>query len=173
MITPQHRAVQAAVVATLRALAEWHPATSQVTEEEWLGLAREVEGLEPGWACPLCQEVTCDDGCPLAPVRAAMVVPSDEVHARAQRRLGKAIAEGKSYAQGRDFLYALHLAGLLPQWPHVGKVVIMAQAGAVTTMYVEAYPGANVLGVVLSGEGIKVVGVPIDAGLSRPVGEPT
>lgn len=64
------RAAQIATAATLRQIAQWHLATSPASEEEWFELARQVEGLEPGWACPMCQEVTCDDGCPLEPVRA-------------------------------------------------------------------------------------------------------
>lgn len=66
------RAAQIATAATLRQLASWSPHNEPDSEQEWLDLASQVEGLESGWACPMCQEVTCDDDCPLEPVRAAL-----------------------------------------------------------------------------------------------------
>jgi hypothetical protein len=60
--------IVATVAATLRQIAHWGVARPH-TDDEWTGLALQVEGIEPGWCCPLCQEIECDDDCPLAPLQ--------------------------------------------------------------------------------------------------------
>lgn len=62
------RAVQL-IAATLRTAAEQIQGdTDRITLRE---IAGTVESNWGGDCCPLCQEVTCDDGCPLQDVRAA------------------------------------------------------------------------------------------------------
>ena len=67
------KAVVQAVVDTLRQLAGWSDEDRSV--DELLGLAALVEGegatgiMHDGWSCPMCQEVECDEDCPLAAVR--------------------------------------------------------------------------------------------------------
>lgn len=57
------------VVLTLRQLAGWGVARQEMSDQEFLDLATQVEQIEPGWSCPMCQEGECDGGCPLEPVR--------------------------------------------------------------------------------------------------------
>jgi hypothetical protein len=64
--------VVAAVAATLRHVAEWGLAFDNgPARSELMDLARQVEALEQAddFCCPVCEEVVCDDGCPLAEVR--------------------------------------------------------------------------------------------------------
>jgi hypothetical protein len=35
--------------------------------------ANVMNSKDPSWTCPVCDEIICDDGCPLAEVRAALV----------------------------------------------------------------------------------------------------
>lgn len=58
------------VVATLRQLASW--SEEDCLPESLAALAREVEehDFADSWCCPMCQEIQCDGGCPLAEVRA-------------------------------------------------------------------------------------------------------
>ena len=66
---------RAAVVATLRyARVYWmSPRTPQ--EAEIIGMLTDAEeatrgwDMEPGWCCPFCEEIQCDDDCPLARLR--------------------------------------------------------------------------------------------------------
>jgi hypothetical protein len=60
--------VKRTLAAAYRQAATWidNPADMQVLH----ALADAVEAFEPGDACcPCCEEVTCDTGCPLEPVR--------------------------------------------------------------------------------------------------------
>lgn len=64
--------VRATVAATLRQLAGWSLVWDDglPARDELLSLADQVEAIAPGeMPCPMCQEVECDGGCPLAPVR--------------------------------------------------------------------------------------------------------
>lgn len=83
---PVQAAIITAVAATLRQIADWgyldnagHPLRDELLE---LAGAVEREGApaDPdgpdcllGMSCPMCQEVTCDAGCPLEPVRTAVM----------------------------------------------------------------------------------------------------
>jgi hypothetical protein len=55
------------VVRTLRQVAEWMPMSLEELQET----ADLVErlGADPA-CCPMCEEIECDDGCPLAAIRA-------------------------------------------------------------------------------------------------------
>jgi hypothetical protein len=85
--------VARACAATFQYLAEWFGSEGQMAE---LGkLARDVAALtqENDMCCPVCQEVTCDEGCPLEPVRsrwqkAAAPPPEPSVALWYWRRLG-------------------------------------------------------------------------------------
>lgn len=59
------------VAATLRQLAAW--SDEDRTADELYQLANEVEAHDftDSWCCPMCQEVECDDDCPLAALRAS------------------------------------------------------------------------------------------------------
>lgn len=59
--------VLATVAATFRYAAQW----GGTTPDEFYEAAAEVEAYLAGDDCPVCQEVTCDDHCPLARVRSA------------------------------------------------------------------------------------------------------
>lgn len=69
--------VIAAVAATLREVAEWGlsfdngPAESR---DVLMDIARRVEllNIADDFCCPVCEEVTCDEGCPLEQVRARL-----------------------------------------------------------------------------------------------------
>lgn len=46
--------------------------------QKWLAeTADTIErtGPDDWWACPLCEEATCDTGCPLAPIRGGDPTP--------------------------------------------------------------------------------------------------
>ena len=54
------------VVRTLRQVAEWMPMSGEELHET----ADMVERLgADGMPCPMCEEIECDEGCPLATVR--------------------------------------------------------------------------------------------------------
>lgn len=57
--------VVTAVAATLRVVAFW----PDVDTDELLSVATQVELDWGRICCPLCEEVTCDEGCPLQSVR--------------------------------------------------------------------------------------------------------
>jgi hypothetical protein len=59
----------ATVVATLRTVAGWMPEDQRQTLYE---VADQTEATWDDLCCPVCEEVTCDDGCPLQHVRAAL-----------------------------------------------------------------------------------------------------
>jgi len=62
-------AIQRAVTETLRLVADWYSDKRDVLRET----ADEVEqdkALAWSYSCPMCQEGICDEGCPLAPIRA-------------------------------------------------------------------------------------------------------
>lgn len=71
--------VRTAVVATLRyvrvswsiggADGDFRVRADFLEEAEQLTRNWTIEG---GWCCPFCEEVTCDDDCPLAPMRGAL-----------------------------------------------------------------------------------------------------
>jgi hypothetical protein len=63
--------IRAAVADTLRTVAEW----GQMSREELRGVAEAVDSMvvEQGLCCPVCQEVHCDEGCPLESVRRGLV----------------------------------------------------------------------------------------------------
>lgn len=62
-----------AVAATLRSVAGWVGANPERADrEELYWIADAVEQLDPDdICCPVCEEMTCDLGCPLYPVRSA------------------------------------------------------------------------------------------------------
>lgn len=66
---------KAAVAATFRYITEWGLAyereTAAKAADDFRHIADEIDNLDPerDVCCPVCQEVTCDDHCPLAPVR--------------------------------------------------------------------------------------------------------
>lgn len=59
--------IRAAVSDTLRIVADWGP----TSPEELRSVAEAVDAMvvEQGLCCPVCQEVHCDDDCPLESVR--------------------------------------------------------------------------------------------------------
>lgn len=73
--------IRAAVAATLRTVAGWGQLACVTDDDEYRGvnvgrdelyeLARRVEHerVDDWWSCPICQEVECDNGCPLEPLR--------------------------------------------------------------------------------------------------------
>ena len=63
----EFQAIRTAVADTLRTVAEWGP----TSPEELRAVAEQVDSMaiRDGWCCPVCQEVDCDEGCPLASVR--------------------------------------------------------------------------------------------------------
>lgn len=69
--------VIAATAATFRYLAGWFGTEEQ--RAELYGMAEAVEALTPenDMSCPVCEETTCDDGCPLAPVRNRRAEPPE------------------------------------------------------------------------------------------------
>lgn len=67
--TNLHSYAHELVVATLRTVAE--QVASDDDRASLLETAERVELGEDDAVCPLCQEVTCDTGCPLAETRAA------------------------------------------------------------------------------------------------------
>jgi hypothetical protein len=68
----EFQAIRAAVVYTLRTVAEWCPTSPKELRE----VAEAVDSMviEEGLCCPVCQEVDCDEGCPLATVRSQGVL---------------------------------------------------------------------------------------------------
>jgi hypothetical protein len=56
------------VASTLRQLADWGSEDRQAVELRQLADRVEVDDLN--MCCPMCQEVRCDTGCPLEPMRA-------------------------------------------------------------------------------------------------------
>lgn len=58
-------------VATLRTAAEWLPGEQRDMLRE---VADQTEWDWDGACCPLCEEVTCDEGCPLGNLRAPEVL---------------------------------------------------------------------------------------------------
>lgn len=63
-------AITQATIRTLRIAAEWGGA---LTTETCLEVAGQVEAGHLDECCPVCEEVRCDDHCPLAEVRKGMV----------------------------------------------------------------------------------------------------
>jgi hypothetical protein len=60
--------VKRALAAAYRQQAEW--TDDSVAQREFNDLAGQVEAVDgTETCCPCCQEVTCDAGCPLEPVR--------------------------------------------------------------------------------------------------------
>lgn len=85
--------IKRALAAAYRQQTGW--TDDSAAQREFRDLAAQVEAFEPGDACcPCCQEVTCDAGCPLEPVRkaaqevAAQVVRGEVIHDDAPRLLG-------------------------------------------------------------------------------------
>lgn len=69
------RARLAIVASTLRYGAWSVPEENRAALNE---LAAEVERSDAeslAWACPVCEETRCDEGCPLADVRAPLIAP--------------------------------------------------------------------------------------------------
>ena len=67
--------IAATVAATLRVAATW--ITGDEDRATLFETAEQVE-RDPGpdsMSCPLCEEITCDDGCPMEPVRQRVVEP--------------------------------------------------------------------------------------------------
>lgn len=58
----------AAVAATLRTVAGW---VSEDDRDMFYAAAKQTEHDWDGPCCPVCEEVMCDDGCPLERVRLA------------------------------------------------------------------------------------------------------
>lgn len=72
-----HHATRVTIAATLRFLASgWIRNADDPSSEDdrrWLReTADQIEHTTPEdwWCCPLCEETRCDEGCPLAPLRA-------------------------------------------------------------------------------------------------------
>lgn len=68
MADPMSRSeeIKAAVARTLTQVAQW----GIVYPDELMEVARLVAGLAPGdLPCPMCEEIECDAGCALEPVR--------------------------------------------------------------------------------------------------------
>jgi hypothetical protein len=60
--------VKRTLAAAYRQQARWTDDSRAI--QDFLDLASQVEAFEPGdTCCPCCEEVTCDTGCPLEPVR--------------------------------------------------------------------------------------------------------
>jgi hypothetical protein len=75
MTEDQQALVRATVSATLQTVAEWGLAFQSTPErparDELRDIAEQVDRLERDEVCcPLCEEVDCDEGCPLTPLRA-------------------------------------------------------------------------------------------------------
>jgi len=62
------------VALTLRQLAGWGVSRLDMTDQAFRDLADQVEATTTTdwWSCPMCEEVTCDGGCPLEHVRDAL-----------------------------------------------------------------------------------------------------
>lgn len=60
--------IKRTVAATLRQVATWIGVHDN-DEAALYDMAAEVDAFDDEACCPCCQEVTCDEGCPLAPVR--------------------------------------------------------------------------------------------------------
>jgi hypothetical protein len=73
-MTPEQRAATiATVAATMRQVADWGLAFDNgPARDELRSIADQVELLNSGddMCCPMCEEATCDEDCPLAAVRA-------------------------------------------------------------------------------------------------------
>lgn len=74
MTEDQQALVRATVSATLRTVAEWGLAFQSTPDrparDELRDIAEQVDRLERDEACcPVCEEVTCDEDCPLAGIR--------------------------------------------------------------------------------------------------------
>lgn len=70
----EHERIRTAVADAMRyARVNWVPESSRsATFVEDLASAEEAVrawDMEPGWCCPFCEEVTCDDDCPFAGMR--------------------------------------------------------------------------------------------------------
>lgn len=61
---------QKIVADTLRTASEW--IKDEGDRILLVEAAAEVAGNDLSWLCPMCQEVLCDDGCPLSEARAAL-----------------------------------------------------------------------------------------------------
>ena len=80
----QQREDVAAVVATLRQIAHWGVARP-VDDQEWLELAGQVEQVDltaeaDSFSCPMCEEVMCDEDCPLWPARSQQLLDYRTAH---------------------------------------------------------------------------------------------
>lgn len=66
---------------TFRYLAEWFGTKQQ--RAELYKMAEAVEAMTPDcdFSCPVCEETTCDEGCPLAPVRNRWYLAALNAHA--------------------------------------------------------------------------------------------
>jgi hypothetical protein len=60
--------IRKATAETLRQVAGW----PGVTQEELYEIARQVEEAGDEMCCAVCEETTCDSGCPLSDVRSAL-----------------------------------------------------------------------------------------------------
>lgn len=61
---------QEIVAATLRTASEW--IKDKGDRILLIEAAANVAGSDLGWCCPMCEEILCDEGCPLAEIRAAV-----------------------------------------------------------------------------------------------------
>lgn len=69
--------VAATVAATLRNAAEWFSGDARDTMRE------AADGVGSNWddaCCPVCEEVTCDKGCPLEGLRAGLAAEAEKRH---------------------------------------------------------------------------------------------
>jgi len=62
---------QKIVAATLRTASGW--IKDEGDRILLIESAAEIADSDLSWCCPMCDEIACDDGCPLAEVRAALV----------------------------------------------------------------------------------------------------
>lgn len=66
-MSAQNEAIKAATAATLRHIAPW---IGSATPETLYGIAEGVDVLEADdLCCPVCEEVDCDESCPLVAYR--------------------------------------------------------------------------------------------------------
>ena len=67
---------------TFRYLAEWFGTEEQRAELHKMAEAVEAATPECDYSCPVCEETTCDEGCPLAPVRNRWYADGMRTHAK-------------------------------------------------------------------------------------------
>ncbi len=81
----------------------------------------------------------------------------EKIYQSADQRLQRALADGeRTWTHGRELLFALHKAGLLPSWPNLTRVVLDIRADSIVKMYVEEILSSKILQVGLTADGIQI-----------------